>query len=152
MTFDAGELVYTGEGPLAYDSFSISVDWGNGDQDCSSGTGNPGVLGVGAMFDLNMFPASPNQVRLEVALGPEIYETTALGFIEAGQCNAGATGTTMFYVWDLMASQGTFPYSIFYYYVNLNTPVTYNFAAGTSSFGGIYQGTEQTTLTASQTQ
>jgi hypothetical protein len=156
MKFDADQLLYSGNGPLAYDSYSISVNWVvSGDQDCSSGSGNPGVLGAGAEFDLNLFPMSPNQVRLELALTPEITENTILGWIDpdTGQCEQ-STNTTTYYEEDLVASHSAPLTTItFYYYVNLNTPITYNLT-GTSNYaeGVTYQGTEQTTLTASQTQ
>ena len=152
MSFNATQLTYTGDGPLAYDSYSISVVWGPGYQDCSSGVGNPGSLNVVGLFDINVFPSSPDQVRLELALTPSITETTTLAVVDAGICEGG-TATSTFYEDDIDASHSdTQQTATHFYFVYVNTPITYNLV-GTSTYSDVvYQGTEQTTLTASQTQ
>lgn len=152
MSFNATQLTYTGDGPLAYDSYSVSVVWATGLPDCSTGAGNPGSLNVVAAFDVNAFPTSPDQVRLELALTPSITETTTLAMQTPAGC-VGTTVTSNSYEQDIDASHSDKQQTAtHFYYVYVNTPITYNLV-GTSSYANVvYQGTEETSLTASQTQ
>jgi len=154
LVFNESQLSYSGSGPLAYDSYNVSVYWGPNVTDCSSGVGNPGTLSVTATFDLNAgMPGNANQVRLQLVLTPSITETTTLGVVEPdGTCHS-VTGTSDYYEGDIAAThldaQLTLAYS---YYVNVNTPITYSLAGTIQVGGGSWAGTEATTLTAAQTQ
>ena len=153
LNFNANQLSYSASGALTYDSYSVSAVWASGLADCSSGTGNNGTESATATFDLNLPPASPSDVRLEVTLTPSITETTFLGEIHPTVGCQGGSTTSMYYMFDLDAShsdqQQTPSHS---YFVNVNTPVTYNLS-GTSTYATVtYNATESTTLTVSQSQ
>jgi hypothetical protein len=155
LVFNESQLSYSGSGPLAYDSYTVSVQWpppfiG----DCSSGFGNPGTLSVTATFDLNAgFPGNANQVRLKLVVTPNINETTTFGVVlPDGTCQSG-TSTTQLYESDLAATHLDKQLTLAYpYYVNVNTPATYNLAGTLQYQNQSYAGTETTTLTAAQTQ
>jgi hypothetical protein len=153
LTFNSTTTAYTGEGTLSYNSFDISVQWPK-NPDCSTGHGNPGQIAVLASFDLNLFPASPDQVRLQLTLGPTIGETISLGLVEPTVgCNAKGSESSRFYVQDLLAAHpASNGVSTFTYYVNVNTPATFIGQGVDLTIDPLYAGTENTTITASQTQ
>lgn len=153
LTFNANQLSYSASGALRYDSYSVSAVWADGLADCSRGTGNNGTESATATFDLNLPPASPSDVRLQVTLTPNLTETTLLGqFIPTVGCKGKST-TSTYYLFDLDASHSDQQHTLSHsYFVTVNTPVTYNLS-GTSTYSTVtYNGTESTTLTASQSQ
>ena len=161
LQFDVSSVTYTGNGPLAYDNYSYSINWNaQGATDCSSGIGNPGTIAVSATFDLNNITTLvPNaeQIRMQVTLMPRIDESDTL-------CAVGPAGsvslpeTDAYYdMYFAITHGGTgfngYPASP--YFVNLNTPTAFNFA-GTSVFSSngatvTYTATENSEITLSQT-
>jgi hypothetical protein len=161
LQFDVNSVTYTGNGPLAYDKYSYSINWNaQGATDCSSGVGNPGTIAISATFDLNNITTlvpNPNQIRMQVTLMPRIDESDTL-------CLTGPAGSVsnpeMDAYYDMyfaIAHGGTgfngYPPSP--YFVNLNTPTIFNFA-GTSVFSSngvsvTYTATENSKVTITQT-
>ena len=138
---------------MNYDSYSVSTKWANGFPDCSTGTVNPGTETATATFDLNLPPISLTNIRLEVTLTPNITESTFIGEVLPVLGCTGTTVTSDYYLHDIQASHSDAqPLASHSYYVNVNTPVTYNLS-GTSTFNDVvYNGTESTSLTASASQ
>jgi hypothetical protein len=161
LQFDVSSVTYTGNGPLAYDKYSYSINWNaQGATDCSSGVGNPGTIAISATFDLNNITTlvpNPNQIRMQVTLMPRVDESDTL-------CLTGPAGsvsnpeTDAYYdMYFAIAHGGTgfngYPPSP--YFVNLNTPTIFNFA-GTSVFSSngvsvTYTATENSKVSLTQT-
>jgi len=161
LTFDTAKTNYTGSGTLNYQSYSFSDDWNTPDTtDCSSGVGNPGTIAVTATFDLNNITTlvpNPNQIRMQVTLIPHIDETDTLCAATNGISVSLPEPDAFYDTYFAITHGGTgfngYPPSP--YFLNLNTPQTFNFA-GSSVVGGggpsaTYIATENSTLTLTQT-
>ncbi len=161
LQFDVSSVIYTGSGLLAYDKYTYSINWNaQGATDCSSGVGNPGTIAISAAFDLNNITTllpNPDQIRMQVTLTPRIDESDTLCLLGPAGSVSNPETDAYYDTYFAIAHGGTgfngYPPSP--YFVNLNTPTTFNFA-GTSVFStnGVtvtYTATENSKVTLTQT-
>jgi len=155
LMFDTASLAYTGNGTLNYDSRIFSIDWNLPVTDCSSGVGNSGKIGVTAQFDLNVSPlsiSSASELRLNVSVMPSVTETDTYCLTSsAGTVSSTATdGNYDTFLSIAHGGSGSDGFPPSPYFVNLNTPQTFNLTGNSSAAGIDFTANESSTLMLSQ--